>query len=35
MHTTDTVDFDVVISGEVYLELDDGSEVLQSGRETA
>jgi mannose-6-phosphate isomerase-like protein (cupin superfamily) len=28
MHTTDTVDFDVVISGEVVLELDDGSEVL-------
>jgi mannose-6-phosphate isomerase-like protein (cupin superfamily) len=28
MHTTDTVDFDVVISGEVYLELDDGVEVL-------
>ena len=28
MHTTDTVDFDVVISGEVYLELDDDSEVL-------
>jgi mannose-6-phosphate isomerase-like protein (cupin superfamily) len=28
MHTTDTVDFDVVISGEVYLELDDGAEVL-------
>jgi mannose-6-phosphate isomerase-like protein (cupin superfamily) len=28
MHTTDTVDFDVVISGEVYLELDAGSEVL-------
>jgi mannose-6-phosphate isomerase-like protein (cupin superfamily) len=28
MHTTDTVDFDVVISGEVILELDDGSEVL-------
>lgn len=27
MHTTDTVDFDVVISGEVYLELDDGTEV--------
>jgi mannose-6-phosphate isomerase-like protein (cupin superfamily) len=27
MHTTDTVDFDVVISGEVYLELDDGAEV--------
>jgi quercetin dioxygenase-like cupin family protein len=28
MHTTDTVDFDVVISGEVVLELDDGAEVL-------
>jgi quercetin dioxygenase-like cupin family protein len=28
MHTTDTVDFDVVISGEIYLEQDDGSEVL-------
>lgn len=28
MHTTETVDFDVVISGEVYLELDDGAEVL-------
>ena len=28
MHTTDTVDFDFVVSGEVYLELDDGAEVL-------
>jgi len=28
MHTTDTVDFDVVVSGEVYLELDAGAEVL-------
>ncbi|MEO6120359.1 MAG: cupin domain-containing protein [Terriglobales bacterium] len=28
MHTTDTVDFDVVISGEVVLELDDGAEVV-------
>jgi mannose-6-phosphate isomerase-like protein (cupin superfamily) len=28
MHTTDTVDFDVVVSGEVVLELDDGREVL-------
>jgi len=28
MHTTDTVDFDVVLSGEIYLELDDGAEVL-------
>ena len=27
MHTTDTVDFDLVISGEVCLELDDGAEV--------
>ena len=27
MHTTDTVDFEVVISGEVWLELDDGAEV--------
>jgi len=28
MHTTDTVDFGVVVSGEVVLELDDGAEVL-------
>lgn len=28
MHTTDTVDFDVVVSGEVVLELDGGAEVL-------
>jgi mannose-6-phosphate isomerase-like protein (cupin superfamily) len=28
MHTIDTVDFDVVVSGEVVLELDDGAEVL-------
>jgi len=27
MHTTDTVDFEYVISGEVWLELDDGKEV--------
>jgi hypothetical protein len=27
MHTTDTVDLDLVISGEVWLELDDGAEV--------
>lgn len=27
MHTTDTVDFEVVLSGEVVLELDDGAEV--------
>jgi mannose-6-phosphate isomerase-like protein (cupin superfamily) len=28
MHTTDTVDFDIIVSGEAYLELDDGAEVL-------
>jgi len=28
MHTTDTVDFDVIVFGEVNLELDDGAEVL-------
>jgi len=32
MHTTDTVDLDLVISGEVWLELDDGEEVhLRTG----
>jgi mannose-6-phosphate isomerase-like protein (cupin superfamily) len=32
MHTTATVDFDVVVSGEVWLELDDGAEVqLKAG----
>jgi mannose-6-phosphate isomerase-like protein (cupin superfamily) len=32
MHTTETVDFEVVISGEVILELDDGAEVtLRAG----
>jgi mannose-6-phosphate isomerase-like protein (cupin superfamily) len=30
MHTTDTVDFVVVISGECALELDDGAETLLS-----
>jgi mannose-6-phosphate isomerase-like protein (cupin superfamily) len=28
MHTTDTIDYGVVISGEAYLELGDGQEVL-------
>jgi len=28
MHTTDSVDFDVVVFGEVVLELDDGAEFL-------
>ena len=27
MHTTDTIDFEYVLSGEVWLELDDGQEV--------
>jgi len=27
MHTTDTVDYDIIISGELVLELDDGAEV--------
>jgi len=32
MHTTDTVDFDVVLSGDIFVELDDGAEVhLQTG----
>lgn len=32
MHTTDTVDIDLVVSGEVWLELDDGVEVhLRAG----
>ena len=28
MHTTDSVDFDVVVFGEVVWELDDGAEVV-------
>ena len=32
MHTTDTIDFEVVLSGEVILELDDGVErILRPG----
>ncbi len=32
MHTTNTVDFDVIVSGDVDLELDDGAEVhLKAG----
>jgi len=32
MHTTDTIDFEYVISGEIWLELDDGVEVhLKAG----
>jgi mannose-6-phosphate isomerase-like protein (cupin superfamily) len=28
MHTTDTIDFGFVVSGEIWLELDDGAETL-------
>jgi hypothetical protein len=28
MHTTDSVDYDIVLDGEVWLELDDGAETL-------
>ncbi|MGO4568886.1 cupin domain-containing protein [Rhizobium sp. 2YAF20] len=28
MHRTDTVDYDIVLDGEVWLELDDGAETL-------
>jgi mannose-6-phosphate isomerase-like protein (cupin superfamily) len=28
MHTTDTVDYGIVLDGEVWLELDDGEEVV-------
>jgi len=32
MHTTDTVDYDIIMAGELWLELDDGTEVhLQPG----
>jgi mannose-6-phosphate isomerase-like protein (cupin superfamily) len=34
MHTTDTIDFEYVISGSVTLELDDGAEVLLSAGDT-
>lgn len=27
MHTTDTIDYDIVLDGEIWLELDDGAEV--------
>lgn len=27
MHTTDTVDYDIVLEGEIWLELDDGAEM--------
>ncbi len=34
MHTTDTVDFEIVLSGEIVLELDDGAEVLLKAGDT-
>lgn len=34
MHTTDTVDFEVVLSGEIVLELDDGAEVTLKAGDT-
>jgi len=34
MHTTNTIDFEYVISGEVWLELDDGKEVLLKAGDT-
>jgi len=34
MHTTDTIDFEYVISGSVTLELDDGAEVLLNPGDT-
>ena len=34
MHTTDTVDFEVVISGNVALELDDGAEKVMGPGDT-
>jgi hypothetical protein len=32
MHTTDTIDFEVVLRGEVILQLDDGAERVLRGR---
>jgi len=34
MHTTDTIDFEYVISGSITLELDDGAEVLLKAGDT-
>ncbi len=34
MHTTDTIDYEFVVSGEVVLELDDGAEVLLRAGDT-
>ena len=34
MHTTDTIDFEVVLDGTVVLELDDGAEVTLNPGDT-
>lgn len=34
MHTTDTIDFEYIISGEVWLDLDDGASVHLRGGDT-
>lgn len=34
MHTTSTIDFEVVLSGQVVLELDDGAEVVLEAGDT-
>ena len=34
MHTTDTVDYVIILAGEVWLELDDGAEVLVKAGDT-
>jgi mannose-6-phosphate isomerase-like protein (cupin superfamily) len=34
MHTTDTIDFEVIISGELYLRLTDGTEKLLKAGDT-
>ena len=34
MHTTDTIDMEVILSGEVILELDDGEERLLRAGDT-
>ena len=35
MHTTDSIDYDVVLDGEISLELDDGKEVLLKRHDVA
>ena len=35
MHTTDSIDYDVVLDGEISLELDDGKEVLLKKHDVA